>query len=59
MKKERNDKKVVLISTEKSGKFAANTLNNIEGAVKKHTEKEIEIYDRKVKNKSRTRSTNI
>ena len=49
LKKEIKDRKIVVFTTDKSGKFAADTPSNYEEAVTKHTEKDIEIDEKKVR----------
>ena len=49
LKKDVKDKKMVVFTTDKSGKFAADTPCNYEEAVMKHTEKDVEIDEKKVR----------
>ena len=49
LKKEVRDKNIVVFSTDKSGKFAVDTPDNYREAVMRHTERDNEIDERKVR----------
>ena len=49
LKKDIREKKIVVFSTDKSGKFAVDTPSNYEEAVMKHTERDTEVDEKRVK----------
>ena len=49
MKRDIKEKKIVVFSTDKSGKFSVDTSSNYEEAVMKHTTNDVEVSDDRVK----------